>query len=227
MTCLQQNIWAIIPVKPLAAGKSRLSHILSARQRACLIGRFLQRSLETLAQVPSVRQIAVISSDRAALDIAGQQGALAVAEDRPRGLNVAVTEAVGMATGAGAAGVLVLPADLPFVQVADVETMIAAAASVETADSRNQPQGKDCLNIKCSLSLTLCSDNKGEGTNALLLYPPVEFTFSYGPGSFRRHVEEARRRHIPYRIVHAPGLKFDLDTEDDWLIYRETRQLIV
>ncbi len=65
----------------------------------------------------------------------------------------------------------------------------------------------------------LCSDEVGDGTNALLLAPPGNFTFHYGPGSFGHHVAEATGRGRACHMIHAPGLRFDLDTESDWLVY--------
>ena len=40
-----------------------------------------------------------------------------------------------------------------------------------------------------------------------------------GPGSFRAHLAEAERRGRAAHVVPAPGLRFDLDTESDWLVY--------
>ena len=67
--------------------------------------------------------------------------------------------------------------------------------------------------------LVICPDEAEDGTNALLLAPPGEFTFRYGPGSFRAHLAEAARRGRSAHVVPAPGLRFDLDTESDWLVY--------
>ena len=67
--------------------------------------------------------------------------------------------------------------------------------------------------------LAVCPDEAEDGTNALLLAPPGDFTFRYGPGSFRAHLAEAERRGRPAHVVPAPGLRFDLDTESDWLVY--------
>jgi 2-phospho-L-lactate guanylyltransferase len=43
--------------------------------------------------------------------------------------------------------------------------------------------------------------------------PP--FDFAYGPGSFRRHVAEARRRGYGVRVVREPTLAFDVDVPAD------------
>jgi 2-phospho-L-lactate guanylyltransferase (CobY/MobA/RfbA family) len=48
---------------------------------------------------------------------------------------------------------------------------------------------------------------------------PLGFKFQYGPGSYHRHMQEAERLGMKSQIVHSPGLKFDLDTEEDWYKY--------
>jgi 2-phospho-L-lactate guanylyltransferase len=39
--------------------------------------------------------------------------------------------------------------------------------------------------------------------------------FAYGPGSFGRHVVEARRLGLPLRIARRPELQWDVDTPAD------------
>ncbi len=69
--------------------------------------------------------------------------------------------------------------------------------------------------------LAITGDETEDGTNALLLAPPGDFIFHYGPGSYRAHLDEAAARGRATYIVNAPGLRFDLDTESDWLAYRD------
>ncbi|RIK12437.1 MAG: hypothetical protein DCC51_16845, partial [Anaerolineae bacterium] len=67
--------------------------------------------------------------------------------------------------------------------------------------------------------LAIGGDEAEDGTNALLLAPPGDFTFRYGPGSYQAHLDEAAARLRAAHIIDAPGLRFDLDTEGDWLVY--------
>jgi 2-phospho-L-lactate guanylyltransferase len=198
------TIWAVIPVKPLEESKTRLAHLLAANQRADLMRCFLQNALLTLNYVPAVGRILVISSDSEVLTLARQYGAMTMAEAQPQGLNKAVTRAAGYAAGQKAAALLILPADLPFMQTADIERMLAVLN-----EERNGP------------ILAICTDDRQDGTNALLLAPPAPFTFHYGLGSFRQHLQEAARQGYTPHLIAAPGLQFDLDTEADWQIYRE------
>ncbi len=69
--------------------------------------------------------------------------------------------------------------------------------------------------------LTICTDNKVDGTNALFIDLPTHFNFQYGVGSYQRHLQEANRLGMDTKIVHGPRLEFDLDTEGDWHKYRQ------
>ena len=205
------GIWAIIPVKSLRESKRRLAHLLSADERAQLIERFLHNALAALNRATAVHATIVISSDPVALAAARRHGAHALAETAPCGLNTDVAEAVAFAVAQAAAGVLILPADLPFLRAADVEAMLAVAVGDENgrAPAARQPY------------IAICTDAARNGTNALLLCPPAGFAFHYGPGSFSLHAAEARRRGMLVYEVCAPGLQFDLDTEADWLACRD------
>jgi 2-phospho-L-lactate guanylyltransferase len=65
-------------------------------------------------------------------------------------------------------------------------------------------------------AIIIVPDRTGKGTNAISVPSGVDFTFSYGPGSFDRHVAEARRLGVEPRVVLDPdGLSFDVDEPAD------------
>ncbi|MEW5986803.1 MAG: 2-phospho-L-lactate guanylyltransferase [Chloroflexota bacterium] len=208
------TIWAIIPVKPPRDSKSRLAHILSAAERAELTIHLFSNTLQVLKRSQTIARTLVISRDPAVLKLARQANALTYGEgDRPQELNLAITRAAHIAAAQQATGVLVLPADLPFITVEDVQMMTAAALP-----AAGQPSGNGYYHKgRC---MAICTDHNEDGTNALLVCPPTGFTFQYGPGSYQRHLDEARRLGMPYRVIHALGLKFDVDTEADWETYK-------
>lgn len=205
-------ICAIIPVKAGHESKGRLTHLLSAGERADLIRGFLRRTLALLNQAPAVARTLVVSRDPAALALARRYGAFALFEEGVPGLNTAVTQAVGVATAGQATAALILPADLPFIQSADVETMLAAGGAMNGRE-HNSDSGRPP-------AMVICPDRKNRGTNALLISLPADFVFQYGPGSFQRHRQEAHRLGIAVQVVRSPGLTFDLDTEADWRVYQ-------
>jgi 2-phospho-L-lactate guanylyltransferase len=75
------TLWAIVPVKPLRRGKSRLASALSEEERTLLNRYLLEHTLSTLADIKEVEQVLVISRDPAALSVAREHGARTVRED--------------------------------------------------------------------------------------------------------------------------------------------------
>lgn len=206
------KVWAIIPVKPLHDSKSRLAHVLSPDERAALTSQILESTIGVLKGVREIEQVLVVSRDRKALKVARREGALTFNETDKQGLNSALTRASHIAVAKKADCVLIIPADLPYIAVEDVETMISQAAE-EIGIGGNSDNG--CQHR----AISICSDFNLDGSNALLVCPPTGFTFQYGPNSFSLHQEEASRLGMSVRIVDAPGLKFDIDTEEDWNEY--------
>lgn len=201
--------WAIIPVKPFRDSKSRLSRLLPAYERAELTKSILGRTLSILDDIGAVSRTLVVSRDPAVLKVARQCGASTYVETDRQDLNLALTRAAHIAMAQHAECLLILPADLPLIEAEDVEMMLSA---LKPADHSVNGNGS----LHQQRTMAICTDHMQDGTNALAICPPAGFTFHYGPGSFRLHLEEAERLGMVRRIVHAPSLKFDLDTEDDW-----------
>lgn len=204
--------WAIIPVKQLRDSKRRLANLLSPEARAELISHFLYNLLTVLNDSQGIDCILVVTGDPAVMELAEKHGARLLEEGMAAGLNAAVTSGVGLAAKSGATAVLVLPADLPYVRVEDIERMLAPLAQRRFSSPDNRTPSPGSM-------MAVTGDETEEGTNALLLAPPGDFSFHYGPGSFQAHLDEARARGRIAHVVNAPGLRFDLDTESDWLVY--------
>ena len=75
------TLWAIVPVKPLRRGKSRLSGMLTEDERTALNQELLERTLKTLSTLKELDQVLVVSRDPQALTIARNHGAKTVQED--------------------------------------------------------------------------------------------------------------------------------------------------
>jgi len=185
-----------------------LAHLLSPAARAQLVRVLLQHVLATVQDTDRVTKLLVISGDEQVRQIAGAYGALTMDEQPPYGLNRAVSHAYAFAAENGADAVLILPADLPFVTTADLDLVLDAGLGSESGGVE-QPV------------VAICSDRRGEGTNALFLRPCVDFEFSYGSNSLQRHIHEAVERGYQVRFVNAQGLQFDLDIEEDWQVFQE------
>jgi len=200
------TIWAIVPVKPLRRGKSRLAGTLSEDERAELNQSLLQHTLNTLTDIRELEQVLVISRDPHALTIARQHGARTVREDGQPELNTALTRATVVAQVHATRGVLILPADLPLISREDVLTLI---------DKAGEPP-----------VVVIAPDRHGKGTNALLISPSGLIEYDFGENSFQRHCERARQAGARLEIVDLPSLGLDLDLPEDLEIIRELEKTI-
>ena len=63
--------------------------------------------------------------------------------------------------------------------------------------------------------ITLVPDRRNDGTNVIALPSDCPFEFSYGRGSFARHLDEAQRLGHSLRILRDPSFGLDIDLPDD------------
>ena len=111
------SLWAIIPVKPLRRGKSRLSSVLTEDERAMLNYSMLSNVLLTLRSISQIDQILVVSRDTSALSLAREYGVRTVQEDGRPNLNTALKRATAVAQIYSVDNILVLPADLSLIHI--------------------------------------------------------------------------------------------------------------
>jgi 2-phospho-L-lactate guanylyltransferase len=195
------SLWAIVPVKPLRRGKSRLSGALSEDQREELNRVLLRRTLKTLLDLKEVEQVLVVSRDSAALALARDLGARTVQEDGAPALNTALKRATVVAQVYASRGVLVIPADLPLLTAADVLALLQRATEPPV--------------------VVIAPDRHQKGTNALLLSPANLIEYDFGGDSFPRHCDRARRAGARLEIVDLPSLGLDLDLPEDLELVRQ------
>lgn len=203
------NLWVILPVKSLRQTKSRLGQILSLPERAQLTQSLLERTLHLLQSIPAIHKTVVVSRDPVVREMAARYQSLTASEPAGSGLNGAAATGAALAAASGASHLLFLPSDLPFLSQGELTLLLAKA---ETAVS--QP------------TLFLCSDQKQQGTNAMILPTSVPFRFQYGRNSFHLHQQEAARLGLTCQIMELPSFQFDLDTEQDYMFYTKSRTLI-
>jgi 2-phospho-L-lactate guanylyltransferase len=188
-------IWAIVPVKPLRRGKSRLAEVLTEDERTDLNRRLLAHTLETLTAIPEIEQVLVVSRDPSALGLARDYGARTVLEDGSPELNVALTRATLVAKGFATHGVLIIPADLPLVTTEDIRVMLERTFDPPV--------------------VVVAPDHKRKGTNALAVCPVGLINYTFGPGSFQRHCERARQEGARLEICELPSIALDMDLPED------------
>ena len=189
------SLCAIIPVKPLKRGKSRLSSILSVEERTNLNKRLLTNILNCLRDIPQVDNFIAISYDPATLAIARDLGAKTVLESRITNLNRALRKATAAAKAFNATQVLILPADLPLINTEDIIRFI---------EHRGEPP-----------EIIISSDFRQNGTNALLVNPIGTIEYDFGEWSFKKHIEQAERNKMRIDICKIESLMYDLDIPAD------------
>ncbi|MBI3303518.1 MAG: 2-phospho-L-lactate guanylyltransferase [Deltaproteobacteria bacterium] len=187
--------FALVPVKALAWGKSRLSSYLSPAARHALSRAMLTDVLTSVLHASAVDRVVVVTSDAMLLTLARQLGALVVDEEYPRGLNGAVAIGTEFCLLRGATTLLVLLADLPLVTAADVDLLF-----------RQLSGDPEVILVPCK---------EGEGTNALLRVPPLVIAPCFGGPSLEAYQTVARRQGVTCRVVEVPGIAFDLDSVED------------
>lgn len=198
------SLWAIVPVKPLRRGKSRLAGVLSEEQRNRLNCGLLEHTLQTLAAVPEVSQTLVVSRDPMALAMARDLGAKTVQEDGAPQLNMALRRATVVAQVYATKGVLILPADLPLISPEDIQAILVRA--------ENPPV------------VVIAPDRRRDGTNALCVCPAGLIEYAFGPGSFARHCERAKKAGARVEVCEISSIGLDLDLPEDLKEYNQVRQ---
>ncbi|HSR81215.1 MAG TPA: NTP transferase domain-containing protein, partial [Hyphomicrobiaceae bacterium] len=110
-------------------------------------------------------------------------------------LNAAIASGLAYASSRGARRVLVLPADVPLTTSSELQSLV---------QSRGEQAG-----------VTLAPSHDNNGTNGLLLAPPLVIAPCYGPGSYLQHLSRAMARRVDVNVVHLEGLARDIDEPDD------------
>jgi 2-phospho-L-lactate guanylyltransferase len=181
----------IIPVQPPEEGKSRLARVLDTTARAQLVERMFRHVLATAISSVPAAQVSVVSRSIQLLQIATASGAAAVRE-QGHGLNRALEQAAALCVPT--MPLLVLSADLPFLEQGDIAAMLEALDQAE---------------------VIVATDGAGQGTNALCLRKPQSIGFSFGEGSLARHRELAKKAGQSFRVLQRSGLATDIDEPGD------------
>lgn len=197
-------IGALIPVKSLSASKSRLSSVLSPAQRERLSAFMLQKVLQILRASGKFDLICLVTQDIRAAQIAKDTAARVIWEPKPGDENRAIDYATQICNSLGTESLLVLPADIPFITVQDIETILAGPT-----------RGPKVI---------LCPSKEGTGTNALYRVPAGVIPPRFGPNSFFHHRGEARRRTIDCEVRFLPRVALDIDTPEDLSELRKSRE---
>jgi 2-phospho-L-lactate guanylyltransferase len=186
----------LVPVKDLSTAKQRLSIILSPEERIALAQAMCEDVLDTLAQWPTRPAVAVVTRDPFARELAKRFGFEVIVDAE----NSSETSAIEMATAAcrqrGAINTLVIPADIPLIEVSELEKIVAAAPAA---------------------GAVLVPDAAGRGTNAAWRSPADLFPLRFGNDSFLPHQAAAKATGLPCVVLELPGIARDIDRPEDLL----------
>jgi 2-phospho-L-lactate guanylyltransferase len=176
-------ILAALPLKAFAAAKGRLDAFLGPAARAALSRALAERVAAACARAGA--EVAVVADDPGVADWASGLGLEVIPEPPGGGLDGAAAAAAATAARRGWAWCIV-HGDLPLLAPKHVAE-VAAAVGPGTA---------------------VLAPSRNGGTN--LFAAAVPLAFSYGPGSFSRHLAAAR--HLERRTLIATGTALDIDT---------------
>lgn len=140
--------------------------------------------------------VGIVTGDSYASSLAAEYG-FEIIPDRD---NPGETGAIEMATRAcverGIGETLVIPADIPLLQVWELEEVLRSAP----------PHGS-----------VLVPAGDGRGTNAALRRPADLFPLRFGNDSFKPHLAAAQATNKPCSVLQLPGIAVDVDNPADLL----------
>lgn len=189
-------ISAVVPVKALAASKSRLLPALGPEGARHLCIAMLGDVVEALCELEELARVTVVTPDADVAEAASALGAEALLRPDP-GLNPAVE--------AACAEVAPGPDDAALVVLGDV----AGARATEL---------RELLTAAPSRGIAFAPSADG-GTSALVRRPRDVIPAAFGPGSAKRHRDLAERAGVTWRELRLPSLTLDLDEPDDLAVF--------
>jgi 2-phospho-L-lactate guanylyltransferase len=184
----------LLPVKNLSTAKQRLAAVLDQPARTELARAMLTDVLETLAACPGRPPVSLVTSDPFAVELARKFDFGLIIDSRNHSETDAIEMASAVCESRGAQDTLVLPGDIPLIQVSELEKIFRSAP----AEGSVLVPGAD-----------------GRGTNAVLRCPAALFPLRFGNDSFKPHLAAARATRKPCVVLSLPGIGLDIDNPSD------------
>jgi 2-phospho-L-lactate/phosphoenolpyruvate guanylyltransferase len=183
----------LLPVKDLRNAKQRLAGVLTPHERFGLAQAMLADTICAVREVRAAVKIFVVTNYAPAIRTAEENGWEVLREERQISESVSVNSASLECEERGISAVLRLPLDLPLVEGADIDELLA---------------------VECSApAVVLVPSRDGTGTNAILRTPPALFPSHFGPGSFVKHCAEAERAGAS--IIKRRNVRLEMDVDDE------------
>jgi 2-phospho-L-lactate guanylyltransferase len=184
----------LIPVKNSSAAKQRLAAVLDQPARTELAQAMLHDVVAALAAWPRRPACALVTGDPFALELARQYNFEVIPDATNPGETGAIEMATRLCVVRGIHSTLVLPADIPLIQISELDQILAYA-----------PQEGSVLAPAAD----------GRGTNAAFRRPANLFPLRFGNDSFKPHLTAAQATGKPCVVLQLPGVALDVDTPED------------
>ncbi|KUM67962.1 2-phospho-L-lactate guanylyltransferase [Streptomyces curacoi] len=182
----------VIPLKPLARAKSRLSDTAADGLRPGLALAFAQDTVAAALACAAVKDVAVVTDDTLAGRELGALGAHIVADEPGGGLNAALAHAAAVVRSSRPdSAVAALNADLPALRPLELARVLDSAAEFPRA---------------------FLSDAAAIGTTLLAAAPGRELRPAFGADSRARHGASGA---VELRLDEVDSVRQDVDTGDD------------
>ncbi len=184
----------LIPVKNLSVAKQRLAAVLDQPARTELAQTMLHDVVATLAAWPGRPACALVTGDPFAADLARQHDFEIIPDPANPGETGAIEMATNICVARGIDSTLVIPADIPLIQVSELEQILAQAPAEGSV---------------------LAPAGDGRGTNAVFRRPANLFPLRFGNDSFKPHLAAAQATGKICIVLHPPGIAVDVDNPED------------
>ena len=206
---------ALVPVKHLTTGKSRLLPDLARDQLEALSLAMLEDVIEALQAASPVDRVAVVTPDQTVALAAESFGAEPLLLTDP-GLNPSLEAAAQALDLAAHEPLLVVLGDVAGATTGDIELLfeVLRPPPAEPETGRTPPASEEISTAADASAVALAASTDG-GTSALLRRPHDAIPPLFGPGSARLHREAAARAGVAYTEVALASLAVDLDCPDD------------
>jgi len=180
----------LIPFKSLATAKQRLAAVLDQRRRSQLAEAMLRDVMTAAAGVANRIDVALVTGDSRAQEMARQFGFLVSDDTRNESETAAIEMATAWAEERGYDTTIVVPADIPLITSDELQQVLHAAPEegalfVPAYDRR--------------------------GSNCILRRPASLIPLRFGNDSFLPHCESIRRTGKQLVILEMPGIGLDID----------------
>jgi len=194
--------YILIAAKHPAFAKTRLGPALAEQDRRILAEAMFRDVLAASLASQRADRVAVVTSDVGMLATAREAGALAIDEEYPRGLNVAVAMATDILASAGASELCTVLSDCPGVTAGDIDEVFAALTPQRGA--------------------VLVPSRDFTGTNIIARSPVGVIPTLFGRMSLVKHLEECRRAEVRCEILRLSRPALDLDLMADLIEFVRT-----